>query len=110
MYWCAVVAIPEKPNRMKGAQRPSPEDVAKAKAVLNGMSVLKNEDCTPDQLLELPLTSSQSYGFWHRSSPLTEPNPLWQHPKAGCDVTRYADAYTTMTGASPYSNGKQATE
>ena len=58
MYWCAVVAIPEKPNRMKGAQRPSPEDVAKAKAVLNGMSVLKNEDCTPDQLLELPLTSS----------------------------------------------------
>jgi hypothetical protein len=104
---CAVVAIPEKPNHLKAKSRPSENELRAAKALLADMSVLKHEDSMPEQLFVLPITTNQNYGFFHSASPLTEHHKLWHHPKLGCDVTQYADAYCTMTGLSPYSS-KQA--
>lgn len=103
-----MVAIPEKPNRMKAVARPSPAELQAARDLLTDMSVLKNEDKLPAQLYDLPLTSNQAYGFFEAQSPLVERSALWHHPKSGCDVTDYADAYCTMTGSSPYSNSKPA--
>ena len=96
----AVVVIPDKPNHTKPQSRPAPAEVERAKAVLASMSIIKNEDATPEQLYVLPITSNQDYGFFHK--PLVEKQKLFEHPRSGCDVTLYADAYYTMTGVSPY--------
>lgn len=96
----AVVSIPDKPNHTKPQSRPAPAEVERAKAVLASMSIIKNEDATPEQLYVLPITSNQDYGFYHK--PLIEKQKLFEHPRSGCDVTLYADAYYTMTGVSPY--------
>jgi FAM183A and FAM183B related len=97
---CAVVVIPEKPNRTLPMSRPNAAEVAKAKATLDSMSIVKHEDATPEQLYVLPITANQDYGFYHK--PLVKQEPLFCHPRGGCDVTHYADAYYTMTGTSPF--------
>ena len=47
----------------------------------------------------------QEYGFFH--TPLLAQPKMFQHPKGGCDVTNFADAYVTMTGTSPYKQPPQ---
>jgi hypothetical protein len=95
-----VVIIPEKPNNIVPQSCPRPADVERAKATLASMCILKNEDSTPEQIYTLPVTSNQDYGFFH--TPLVDKERLFCHPKCGCDVTDYADAYFNMTGMSPY--------
>ena len=97
---CAVVLIPEKPNQITPQSCPKPEMVAHAKATLTSMSILKHEDASPQDIHELPVTGNQEYGFHHK--PLMQREELFYHPKVGCDVTGYADAYYSMTGCSPY--------
>jgi hypothetical protein len=95
-----VSAIPEKPNNITPLLRLSDEALQKSKEVLAAMCVLKNEDCTPEQQNVLPQTSNQEYGFLNK--PLVSKALLFDHPMGGCDVTRYAQAYVSMTGRSPY--------
>lgn len=97
---CAVVIIPEKPNHITPQACPKPAVVEQAKATLAAMSILKHEDDVPESIYELPITNNQEYGFHH--TPLVKKEAIFYHPKVGCDVTEYADAYYTMTGCSPY--------
>jgi FAM183A and FAM183B related len=95
-----VRVIPEKPNNTSFAAATSPVQVRQAKATLESLCLLKNEERTPEEVHALPVTSNQEYGFLH--APLTVPEALFHHPKGTCDVTGYADAYHAMTGRSPY--------
>ena len=61
----------------------------------------------PNQAYELPLTSSQEYGW--RPRPLLPGSPMFQYRKTKCDVTDYAEAYAaSMGGESPYMHANPA--
>ena len=61
----------------------------------------------PNQAYELPLTSSQEYGW--RPKPLQPGSSMFQYRKTKCDVTGYAEAYAaSMGGESPYMHSNPA--
>lgn len=58
----------------------------------------------PNQAYELPLTSSQEYGWKYR--PLMPTAAMFQYRKSKSDVTDYAEAYAaSMGGESPFMQG-----
>jgi len=101
-----VAILTEKPNRVTPQSEPSPEQVMAAKATLDDMCIIRDEQLTPDQRFVLPVTSAQEIGFFH--TPLIKPSPMFNHPKVLCDVCSYADQYYTMKRTSPFANTNPA--
>ena len=55
----------------------------------------------PNEKYLNPLTSSHDFG-WYKGELLNR-NQV-RHPKATCDVTKYADEYYALKGRSPYAS------
>lgn len=102
----AVSMLPEKPNDMVPLSKPSIEEVTQAKKSLARLCILKHEDKTPQQRHVLPITAAQEVGWF--TTPLVQPQPIFNHPKGQCDVTAYADTYASMAGGmSPFAKAPE---
>ena len=103
---CAVSMLPEKPNNTIPLSKPTSDEVLKAKETLGRLCILKHSDKTPSQRHVLPITSAQEVGWF--TTPLVQPQPLFNHPKGQCDVTLYADTYASMAGGkSPFAKAPE---
>ena len=98
--------LPEKPNNTVPLSNTKPEAVSNAKKTLAELCILKQEDKTPQQRYVLPITAAQEVGWF--TTPLVQPQPLFNHPKGQCDVTLYADTYASMAGGkSPFAKAPE---
>ncbi len=66
------------------------------------MALLARSTLMPQEKTEWPVTASQDLGWhWKEARP-----QKWRFPRNRCADTRYAEAYASMSGVSPYANIK----
>eukprot|EP00898_Chlorokybus_atmophyticus_P003765 jgi/Chlat1/438/Chrsp103S01012 len=91
--------LPEKPNKTTPSDLVG-ANVESAVAELESLCTVKLSHAPPNERLQLPLTSSHEYG-WHNKQVLGK-NSMFNRAKESCDITRYADKYYHMMGATPF--------
>lgn len=94
--------IPDKPNYTTPACQPTEDQLQAAHDKLATLANVKHAEHLPAQIYSLPATSNMDYGFWH--GPTNVKNPMFQHSKGHCDVTRYAADYVALKGEHLFSS------
>jgi hypothetical protein len=91
--------ITDKPNYVKKHQL----DLARRSSQIpeSISDKIKYHFKCPNEKYPNPLTSSQEFG-WDAGEKLNKIK--FNHPKLGCDVTKYADEYYALKGRSPYAS------
>jgi len=75
-----------------------------ANTLLKSLCSVRDGDLLPSERFELPMTSSQEVGWVYK--PLVPANPMFQHPRDACEITKYADSYYEMVGTTPFTRKK----
>lgn len=101
-----MVLLPEKPNKtIPKFARPDSGDSRRAEQLLQSLSKTKHHHQTPAEAYTAPLTSNMAYGFL---PPRFQANPMFEHKKASCEITGYAEACVRQ-GVKPYLGGTAKT-
>jgi len=99
-----VPIVPEKPNRITPQTFADAEELRLAPLRLQALTTLKDVDKLPTQRYDMPQTSNQEIGWYHKPmAKSAQGRELFTHPRGSCDVTAYASEYYAMTGTTPYS-------
>ncbi|QDZ23806.1 hypothetical protein HOP50_11g63460 [Chloropicon primus] len=93
--------LPEKPNYVYPKIKLSDGDVELATTKLSAVCSKKDVHLDPSEKHPLPMTTSQEYGWIHTA--LVKPNEMFAHKLNSCDITKYANAYYSMSGTTPFS-------
>ena len=97
--------LPDKPNYIFPKVKLSSGDVDFATTKLAAVCSKKDVHLGPSEKYPLPKTTSQEYGWIHEA--LVSPNDMFSHKLDSCDITRYANAYYSMSGTTPFSRKKE---
>ena len=79
------------------------EELLDAAEQLRHICSIKTADQIPPEKYDLPQTSSQEYGWVHKPLVEVEDEFMAHNSRSSCEITRYADAYYTMAGTTPFS-------
>ena len=110
----AALALASTPSLLQAIAldcRPPPQRPALAQKIktrfpgattkLSAVCSKKDVHLDPSEKHPLPMTTSQEYGWIHTA--LVKPNQMFAHKLNSCDITRYANAYYSMSGTTPFS-------
>eukprot|EP00879_Flechtneria_rotunda_P016104 GHRR01016845.1.p2 GENE.GHRR01016845.1~~GHRR01016845.1.p2 ORF type:complete len:113 (+),score=42.07 GHRR01016845.1:400-738(+) len=104
----AVRIVADKPNYVIPAMQPTEAELVAAHDKLATLANVKHAEQTPSQAYNLPMTGNMEYGFFS-ACPLVKADPMFQHNKGHCDVTKYAAFYTAMKGVTPFHSSNSST-
>ena len=97
--------LPDKPNHVMPKIKLHDGDVDFATTKLRSVCSKKDVHLGPSEKYPLPKTTSEEYGWIHKA--LVQPNRMFAHKLNSCDITRYANAYYSMSGTTPFSRKKE---